>query len=78
MLDLPEALGEGELLRVADVLLVAEHQHGVLVHAGVDGGHILGRHRLGHVEAVDLAREAGPDLPDRDRHRRLLAIFGVT
>ena len=76
MLDRPQALGEGELLLVADVLLVAEHQHGVLVHAGMDGGHLGGRHRLGHVDAVDLARQAGTDLPDRDRHRRLRYFSG--
>ena len=71
VLDLAQALREGELLRVVD-LLVAEHQHGVLVHAGMDRRHLVRRQRPAHVDAVDLAREAGTDLADGDCHEFLL------
>ena len=40
LLERPEAAAEGELLVVVD-LLVVEHQHAELVHAGMDGGDFL-------------------------------------
>src|SRR5882762_11763865 len=55
---------------------MAEHQHGVLVHAGVDRRDLLTGHRLSHVDAVHFACEAGPDLADGDAHRRLLQCNG--
>ena len=67
VLDLAQALGEGELLGVVD-LLVVEHQHGVLVHAGMDRRHLVRRQRLAHVDAVDFACEAGADLANGDGH----------
>ncbi len=68
VLDVAQALGEGELLGVVD-LLVVEYQHGIPVHAGVDRRHLVRCQRLAHVDALDFAREAGPDLADGDCHR---------
>ena len=67
VLDLAQAAGEGELLRVVD-LLVVEHQHGVPVHPGVDGRDVLGGQRLGHVDALDFGGEARADLAGADGH----------
>ena len=50
-----ETLGEVELLFVGE-LLVAEHQHGVLVHAGADR---LQRVAIMHLAQVDRAHFAG-------------------
>ena len=49
-LDLAEIAAERNLLIVGDVLVV-KHQHGVAVHAGLDGGDIRGRQRSGQVDA---------------------------
>jgi hypothetical protein len=68
VLDVAQAPREGKLLVVGDQLIV-EHEHGVLVHAGVDGLHLLGGEGgTGHVHAVDLRSEAGTDLTHRDGH----------
>ena len=40
VLDVAEIAGERHLLLVGE-LLVVEHQHGMLVHAGLDGRHVL-------------------------------------
>ena len=62
-LDRPEALGEGQLLLVGEILVV-EDQHAIPVHAGMDGRDVLRRQRLGQVDARDLADEAGAELAD--------------
>ena len=54
----PQAAAEDELLVVVD-LLVVEHQHAELVHAGMDGGDFVGRKRLPEVEAGHFAGEEG-------------------
>ena len=51
-----EVAAEGKLLLVVEVLVV-EHQHAELVHAGMDGFHFFGREQLAQVEARDDARE---------------------
>jgi hypothetical protein len=66
-LDFAEALREGQLLLVGEGLIV-EDQHGVLVHALVNGRNILGRERLGEVEAGGLADETRTDLADAEGH----------
>jgi hypothetical protein len=71
VLDLAQAPGEGELLGIIDVLL-AKHQHGVAVHAGVDRCHLVLGERLAHVDALDLARKTRADLADGDGHWRIL------
>ena len=70
MLDRPQALGEGELLGVREVLVV-EHQDGVLVHAGMNCGDVRGRQRLRQVDAGDLARKTWTDLADGEGHGRV-------
>ena len=67
MLEVAQALGEGELLGIVD-LLVVEHEDRVGVHAGMDGGHLRGRERLTHVETVDLGGEGGAERADGERH----------
>ena len=67
VLDVPEALGEGELLLVVDVLVVKD-EHRVLVHAGMDRVHLFLGQRLGHVHAFNLGGEARPDLSCGDGH----------
>jgi hypothetical protein len=67
VLDLPQAPGEGELLLVAQRLIV-EHEHGVAVHAVVDPCDLLLGERLGQVDAVDLGGEAWTDLAGLDGH----------
>ena len=52
----PKLLRERHLLLVGDVLVV-EHQHGVAVHAGLDGRDLVRAERLGDVDARDLADE---------------------
>jgi len=71
-LQLAEMPGERDLLRVAEIL-VAEHQHGVAVHAGLDRGDLVGRERLGTVDTADLTGKGRVELIDRDRHPRLLS-----
>ena len=44
LLERPELAAEGELLVVVE-LLVVEHQHAELVHAGMDGGDLRRRTR---------------------------------
>ena len=56
VLDGAEVARERHLLLVGE-LLVAEDEHGVLVHAGLDGRHLVRRQRLGDVDAGDLAGE---------------------
>jgi hypothetical protein len=56
-----ETLGEVELLFVGEIL-VAEHQHGVLVHAGADR---LQRRAIVHLAQVDRAHFAGEDGRER-------------
>src|SRR4029453_105634 len=67
LLELAQALGEGELLVVGDVLIM-ENQHRVLVHAGVNRRHLVCSQGLGHVDAFDLGGEAQTDLAGDDGH----------
>ncbi len=62
LLQRAEVAAEGQLGFVGEVLVV-EHQHAVLVHAGRDRRGIGVRQRPGDVDAGDLARE------ERARHR---------
>ena len=66
-LQLAELAREGELLLVGDVL-VAEHQHGVLVHAGLDRRDVVAPERLAAIDAGDLGGEAGTQGMQRYRH----------
>ena len=56
-----EALGEVELLLVGEIL-VAEHQHRVLVHAGADR---LERRAVVHLAKIDRPHFAGEDGRER-------------
>jgi hypothetical protein len=67
VLDVAEVAGESHLLLVGDGL-AGEHQHGVLVHARLDGGHLLARERLGDVDAGHLADEDRVEGTDGDGH----------
>ena len=71
VLDLAQATREGQLLLVVE-LLVVEDQHGVTVHAGVDGRDLVRGERPGQVETIDFRGEARPDLAKGDGHRRRL------
>ena len=51
-----EALGEVELLVVGEIL-VAEHQHLVLVERLPDHAEVLARHRFAQIDAGDLGDE---------------------
>ena len=66
-LELAEMAGEGELLVVGD-RLIAEHQHGVAVHAGLDRGDLVAREGTAVIDAADLADKHRMQRPDRDRH----------
>src|SRR2546423_3428910 len=75
ILDLAEIARERHLLIVCDVL-VAEHQHRIAIHAGIDRGSLLARQRLAQVDARNLADEYGMDLADREHgflHCRVFA-----
>ena len=69
VLERAEVERERHLLLVGEVLVV-EHQHGILVHAGLDGRHVLRRQRLAHIDARNLAEKKRMKLADRDRHGR--------
>src|SRR5207248_5109898 len=66
-LQLAEMTAEGELLVIAEAL-VAEHQHRVAVHAGLDRGDLVGRERLAAIDAGHLADEQRMEQGDRDGH----------
>ena len=66
-LELAEMAGEGDLLFVGDVLL-AEDENGVLVHAGLDRGDLLGAERLAAVDPGDLSGEHRMQRADRNGH----------
>ena len=63
----PRLMGEGELLLVVE-LLVVEDEHGVLVHAGVDGRDLVRGQRLGQVDAFHFRGEARADLAGDHGH----------
>ena len=65
----PKLTRERHLLLVGQ-LLAGEDQHGILVHAGLDGGHLLRRQRLGDIDAGDLADDCGMDRADGEGHGR--------
>jgi hypothetical protein len=67
LLALAEIQRKGQLLFVRDVL-VAEQQHGIFVHAGLDIGRFLRRQGLSQIDARNLAEKMRMKLPDRDRH----------
>src|SRR5712672_393734 len=67
ILALAEIQRERHLLLVGNVL-IAEQQHGVSVHAGLDVGGFLRRQRLPQIDAGNLAEKMRVKLPDRDRH----------
>ena len=54
-LDLAEARGEGDLLGVGQ-RLIAEHQHGIAVHAGMDRRRARLIERGREIDVLDLAR----------------------
>ena len=58
LLERAEIAREGELLLVADVL-AGQHQHGVPVHAGVDGLDFGRRQRLARIDAASCGRRYG-------------------
>ena len=66
-LQLAEIAAELELLFVGQ-RLVAEHQHGVAVHAGLDRGNLFPAQRLRNVDAGHLADEDRMDRTDADAH----------
>jgi hypothetical protein len=67
ILALAEIQRERHLLFVRDVL-IAEQQHGIFIHAGLDLGGLLRRQWLSQIDAGNFAEEIGVKLPDRDRH----------
>ncbi len=67
-----EVAREGHLLLVGE-LLVAEHQHGVAVHAGLDGSNVLEADGPGDVDAGYFPGENRTDLADHHGHGHLLA-----
>ena len=67
VLDLAEVAAEGDLLLVADALLV-EDQDRVAVHPRLDRRHLLARQGLGEVAARDLASDGGMERADGDGH----------
>jgi hypothetical protein len=62
-----ETLGEVELLFVGEIL-VAEHQHGVLVHVGADCFQRLSIMHLAQVDRAHFAGEDGRERRDGDGH----------
>ena len=62
-----ETLGEVELLFVGEVL-VAEHQHGVLVHAGADRLQRLAIVDPAQVDRTNFAGEDGRERREGDGH----------
>ena len=55
-------------LRIVGQLLIVEHQHGVVIHAGLDRRDILTRQRLRDVHARHLAGELRMDRADAECH----------
>ena len=66
-LQFAEMAGEGELLVIGDRLL-AEHQHGVTVHAVFDRRDLACVERVAAIDAGDLADEHRMQRPDRYGH----------
>ncbi len=72
----PELAGEGQLLRVVD-LLVGEDQHGEAIHSLGDGGDRLRARRLTQIDPIDLAEEIGPGRIGRvNREGHALSLLG--
>ena len=67
ILALAEIAREGQLLVIVNVL-VAEQQHGVFVHAGLDIGGLLPRQGFAQIDTRNFAEKMRVKLPDRDRH----------
>jgi hypothetical protein len=66
-----ETSSEVELLFVGEIL-IAEHQHGVLVHAGADRLQRLAIMHLAQVDRAHFAGEYGRERRDGDGHGCLL------
>ena len=62
-----EVAAERHLLLVGEHLVV-EHEHGVAIHPGLDGRHLVARERTGDVDARDLADEDRMDLAEGEAH----------
>ena len=76
-LERPEIAREGQLLLVGEIL-PRQHQHGVFIHAGVDGGDLGGRERPRRVDAGQTAADMRGERLDLDRHGGLpLRVSGA-
>ena len=67
-----ETLGEVELLLVGEIL-IAEHQHGVRVHAGADRFQRGAIMHLAQIDRAHFAGEYGRERGDGDGHEMLPA-----
>jgi hypothetical protein len=70
-LERPEIACEGELLLVADVL-ARQHEHGMAVHAGVDGLDFGWRQRPAHIDTGKARTDVGCQGNELDRHGPIL------
>ena len=66
-LERAEALSEGKLLLVGEILIV-EHQDSVPIHPLMDGGNVSRRQWLRKIDAIDLPHKGVADLTDGDCH----------
>jgi hypothetical protein len=66
-LELAKVATERKLLVVGQ-LLVAEHQHRVLVHSRLDRSHLVPAQRTRNVDAQDFAHEDRMNRADADAH----------
>ena len=71
VLEFAESAAEGQVLLVGEILIV-EDEHGMRIHRGVDGGHVLGRDGVAQIQAVDFGGEALTNLLGGERHDKLL------
>ena len=76
VLDGPKIAGEDHLLLVRDELSV-EGEHGVPVHAGLDGRHRFRRQGLAEVHACDFTDKGWVDLANREWHDVVLGPSGT-
>ena len=67
---LAEIQRKGQLLLIGDIL-VAEQQHRVFIHAGLDVGGFLRRQRLSQIDAGNLAEKMLVQLANGHGHERL-------
>src|SRR5205807_2371590 len=76
VLERAELAGEGELLLVAE-LLVAEHQHGMVVHARLDRGDLVRVERPAAIDTGNLAGKNRSERTDRYRHAATNSKKGI-